>query len=139
VIALDTNVLVRAIVAEADADATTRAQQQRAMALLSSGKRLFIPLTVAQEVEWVLRSIYGMPVQDIAAVLQDLLHTENIETDRAAAVQQALAGYTNGLDFSDALHLALAGLCTGMASFDTRFAKRAGRLGLKPSVAAPAG
>jgi len=50
-----------------------------------------------------------------------------------------LAGYTNGLDFSDALHLALAGLCTGMASFDARFAKRAGRLGLKPSVAVPAG
>ena len=138
-IALDTNVLVRAIVTEANADAATRAQQQRAITLLSSGQKLFVPLSVVQELEWVLRSVYDMPVQDIADVLQDLLQTENIETDRAAAVQQALAGHRDGLDFSDALHLALSGLCTGMASFDARFARRAKRLALKPAVAAPTG
>lgn len=40
-IALDTNVLVRAIAAEIDADAATKAQRRKAQALLSSGRQLF--------------------------------------------------------------------------------------------------
>ena len=48
-IALDTNVLARAIIEEADADAATLAQQQAARALLSSGQTLFLPVTVIEE------------------------------------------------------------------------------------------
>ena len=136
-IALDTNVLARAIANEIDADAATKAQRKRAQTLLASGQQLFVPITVIEELEWVLRGAYGMPPADIAAVFEDMLAVENLTIDRAAAVSQALAGYRRGLDFSDALHLAQSGLCTGLASFDTRFVKTARRLGLEPEVSAP--
>ncbi|MDO8790125.1 MAG: type II toxin-antitoxin system VapC family toxin [Sulfuritalea sp.] len=136
-IALDTNVLARAIATEIDADAATKAQRRRAQALLSSGSQLFVPVTVVEELEWVLRGAYGMPPDDIAAVFEDMLAVENLTVDRAAAVSQALAWYRQGLDFSDALHLAQSGLCIGFATFDSRFARTARRLGLEPPVSAP--
>ena len=136
-IALDTNVLARAIASEIDADAATRAQRKRAQALLSSGRQLFVPVTVIEELEWVLRGAYAMPPEDIAAVFEDMLAVENLTVDRAAAVSQALAWYRQGMDFSDALHLAQSGLCSGFVTFDTRFAKTARRLGLEPAVSAP--
>ena len=136
-IALDTNILVRAIVTEMDADTATRAQQREAHALLNAGTGLFVPITVMQELEWVLRGAYGMPPDDIAALFEDMLAVENLTVDRAAAVSQALGWYRRGLDFSDALHLAQSGLCSGLATFDTRFAKTARRLGLEPQVSAP--
>lgn len=136
-IALDTNVLARAIASEIDADAATKDQRTRAQSLLSSGRQLFVPITVIEELEWVLRGAYGMPPDEIAALFEDMLVVETLSVDRAAAVSQALAWYREGLDFSDALHLAQSGLCTGLATFDTRFAKTARRLGLGPPVAAP--
>jgi predicted nucleic-acid-binding protein len=96
-------------------------------------------LTVVQELEWVLRSVYDMPPADIADLIDDLLAVENIAVDRAAAVAQAVNGYRRGLDFSDALRLALSNACASLASFDGGFVKRAHRLGLKPPVAVPGG
>ena len=136
-IALDTNILARAIAAEIDADAATKAQRKRAQALLSSGRQLFVPVTVIEELEWVLRGAYGMPQEDIAALFEDMLAVETLTVDRAAAVSQAIAWYRRGLDFSDALRLAQSGLCGGLATFDTQFAKTARRLGLEPPVSAP--
>lgn len=136
-IAVDTNILARAIVKETDSDSGTRRQQERARKLLTSGRDLFVPVTVVQELEWVLRAVYGMPVAAVAALFDDLLAVENITVDRAAAVAQAVAGYRNGLDFSDALHLAQAGICASLATFDAGFVKLANRLGLKPAVSAP--
>ena len=71
-IALDTNVLARAIVEEADADAATLAQQQAARALLSSGQALFLPVTVIEELEWVLRGVYDLPEAEIFEMVLDL-------------------------------------------------------------------
>jgi hypothetical protein len=84
-----------------------------------------------------VRGAYGMPPDDIAAVFEDMLAVENLTVDRAAAVGQALVWYRQGLDFSDALHLAQSGLCSGLATFDARFVKTARRLGLDPQVSAP--
>lgn len=136
-IALDTNILARAIAAEVDADAATKAQRARAQALLASNRQLFVPVTVIEELEWVLRGAYGMPTDEIATLFEDMLAVENLTVDRAAAVGQAIAWYRQGLDFSDALHLAQSGLCGGIATFDSRFAKAAHRLGLVPPVSAP--
>ena len=136
-IALDTNVLARAIAAESDADAATKAQRKRAQALLSSGRQLFVPITVIEELEWVLRGAYGMPPDEIAALFEDMLAVENLTVDRVGAVRQAIAWYRRGLDFSDALHLAQSGLCTSLATFDKQFSKAARRLNLKPPVSAP--
>jgi predicted nucleic-acid-binding protein len=136
-IALDTNVLARAIAAEIDSDAATKAQRKRAQALLSSGRQLFVPITVIEELEWVLRGAYGMPPDEIAALFEDMLAVENLTVDRVGAVSQAIAWYRRGLDFSDALHLAQSGLCTGLATFDNQFSKTARRLELKLPVSAP--
>jgi hypothetical protein len=45
-IALNINILARAIIEETDADETRLGQQQAARALLSSGQALFLPVTV---------------------------------------------------------------------------------------------
>jgi len=136
-IALDTNVLARAIAEEIDADAATKAQRRNAQALLSSGRQLFVPITVIEELEWVLRGAYGMPPDEIAALFEDMLAVENLTVDRVAAVSQAIAWYRRGVDFSDALHLAQSGLCSGLATFDKQFSKVARRLRLEPPVSAP--
>jgi hypothetical protein len=52
---LDTNVLARYFVAEQPADPATEAQRQAARQLIESGQPLFLPKTVALELEWVLR------------------------------------------------------------------------------------
>lgn len=136
-IALDTNVLARAIVTQSDADTATRAQQREARAMLGSGRELFVPVTVVQELEWVLRSAYDMPTGDIADLFRDLLCVENITVDRAAAVVQAIEGYQRGLDFSDALHLALSAACERLATFDSGFIKKSRQIGLQPTVESP--
>ncbi len=136
-IALDTNILARAIATEFDADSATQAQQRCAQNLLSSGQEMYVPITVIEELEWVLRGAYDMPREDIASVLDDMLSVQNIVVDRAAAVGQAVEWYRQGLDFSDGLHLAQAGLCAGFATFDTQFVKASRRLGLQPPVAIP--
>lgn len=136
-IALDTNILARAIAEEADADAVTLRQQRQARALLSSGQPLFVPVTVVLELEWVLRGAYGMPVADVAAVLEDLLSIESLTVDRAGAVARALKHYVAGLDFADALHLAHAGVCGSLATFNRRFANKARKQGLSPPVQVP--
>jgi predicted nucleic-acid-binding protein len=135
-IALDTNVLARAIVEEADADAAALAQQQAARALLSSGEALFLPVTVIAELEWVLRGVYDLPAADVLPVLEDLLAIDNLVVDRAAAVARALDGCRQGMDFSDALHLARAGHCDHLATLDARFRKLAERLELQTPVLA---
>ena len=136
-ISLDTNVLARAIAVEIDADTATTAQRKRAQALLSSGRQLFVPITVVEELEWVLRGAYGMPPDEIAALFEDMIKVENLTVDRVGAVSQAIAWYRQGLDFSDALHMAQSGLCAGLATFDKQFLKAARRLDLKPQVSAP--
>jgi predicted nucleic-acid-binding protein len=135
-IALDTNILARAIIDEADADAATLEQQQAARALLSSGEALFLPVTVIEELEWVLRGVYDLPEADVLALLEDLLGIDTLVVDRAAAVARAVDGYRQGMDFSDALHLAQAGHCGHLATFDARFRKLAKRLKLQPPVLA---
>lgn len=54
-IGLDPNVLARYFVEEADADSATEVQRQAARQLIESGLELFLPKTVALELEWVLR------------------------------------------------------------------------------------
>jgi predicted nucleic-acid-binding protein len=135
-IALDTNILARAIIEEADADAATLGQQQAARALLSSGQALFLPVTVIEELEWVLRGVYDLPATDVLTLLEDLLAIDDLVVDRAVAVAQAVEGYRHGMDFSDALHLAQAGHCGHLATFDARFRKLAKRLNLQPPVLA---
>jgi predicted nucleic-acid-binding protein len=136
-IALDTNILARAIIDEEEADEATLQQQEQARNLLSSGQELFLPVTVIEELEWVLRGVYRLPKDEIFGLIEDLLTIDTLVIDRAAAVARAVDGYRHGLDFSDALHLAQSGLCSRLATFDGRFLKLAKRLKLHPPVTEP--
>lgn len=120
--ALDTNVLVRALVQD---DA---AQARRAQACLSA-QPVYVPITVVLELEWVLRSRYGFSPKAIADAMEKLAMLENAVVGEQAAVVAAARKIRQGWDFADALHHALAAGCDDFATFDTLLARRAGRDG----------
>jgi len=130
-IALDTNVLVRLVTGD---DA---AQARRVAARIDTGAAFFVPLTVALELEWVLRGAYSLPPDRVAATFEALLSIRNLRFADDQVITRALNQYRTGLDFADALHLEAAHNCSAMLSFDTKFRNRAGRAGLEPPVVAP--
>jgi predicted nucleic-acid-binding protein len=124
---LDTNVLVRWLV---DDD---RRQSTLALELFEStrsrGERLFVPSTVALELEWVLRSRYGFDKESILSAFTALLETRELEFQSEQALERALHWFKQGTaEFADCLH---AAECTSadyapMLSFDARAARLPG-------------
>jgi predicted nucleic-acid-binding protein len=138
VIGLDTNVLARYFVEEDGADAATERQRQAARALIESGQPLFLPKTVALELEWVLRGYYGFTVEQVLLVFDHLLAHPSLSAEDRLSLEQAVAGLRGGLDFADALHHASSRCCETLASFDDRgFAQRIRQLNLAPRVVVP--
>src|SRR5690606_744506 len=66
----------------------------------------FIPITVILETEWVLRYTYGFSRETIGEALTRLMNLPNVTSSDDAALKLALSWHRQGLDFSDALHLA---------------------------------
>jgi len=129
--ALDTNVLARFFIDDAD-DAQAAKQRPSAVAALS--ERAFVAVTVLLELEWVMRGLYGLPPTDISRVLRVLSSIEHITLEDRSAVLMALDAFDQGLDFADALHIARSSRASGFATFDQRLAKRAKDLALSPPV-----
>lgn len=126
-LAIDTNIVVRLLVA----DDPVQAEAARS---LIGREDVLVSSTVLLEAEWVLRSAYDL---DRSAVLQTLSafcglpHVVLAEPDRvAAAIAWALAG----LDFADALHLAGAAGCEAFVTFDRRLFQAAARAPAAPAV-----
>ena len=130
-IALDTNVVVRLLVND---DAV---QARRARTLLAAGHDVRLPVTVLLEVEWVLRSAYGYPAPQVMTFLRALLGLPGVSTDNIAAVAAAIAACEQGLDFADALHLALSGDAERFYTFDANLRRRALRAMPGVQVSAP--
>ena len=120
VLAVDTNIVVRYLVKDDDS------QSSRARDILRSGP-IFIPLTVLLECEWVLRSLYGFSPSAVIGALEAFCGASGVAVGEAAAVKRAFRLAEQGLDFADALHLALAHGCEAFVTFDKRLAKRARR------------
>ena len=120
-IALDTNVVVRLLVDD-HPDQTRRARR-----LLETRQALVVP-TVLLETEWVLRGAYGIGRPAIVESMRRLLGLPSIALANADAIARALAWFEEGLDFADALHLALAAEVEEFMTFDSLFAKRAQRI-----------
>ena len=138
-IALDTNVLARFYV---DDPSDPEAGRQRPIAhrLLTESAQVFVPLTVVLELEWVLRAFYGFVANDFVRVVRHLLGLPNVSVEEWSRISDALAWHSDGLNFADALHLLASSHCTEFITFDDRrFARRAKRLGLVPSVSVPVG
>jgi predicted nucleic-acid-binding protein len=105
--AVDTNVLIRYIIQDEDSQFAT------VMKLLDEcaheGRPLFVPITVALELEWVLRSNFQVAKPDFISTLSQLLAATELSFQSEPALEVALARYRDSsADFSDCVHVALA-------------------------------
>jgi predicted nucleic-acid-binding protein len=121
-LAIDTNLVVRYLVAD------DPAQAGRARKLIDNND-VFVCTTVMLETEWVLRGVYGFSAGQCADALAGFAGLPRVTLEDAAATAKALNWMRRGVDFADGLHLAKAEGCEAFISFDRNFAKIANALG----------
>ena len=119
-VAVDTNVLVRLVVAD------HAAQTARAVAVFRSGP-VFIAKSVLLEAEWVLRYSYKLGDEAILRSMRAVLGLENVSIEDPSAIAAALRLLEQGLDFADALHIASSAQAERFVTFDAKLVKRARR------------
>ena len=93
-IAVDTNVLIRAVVRD------DPAQAKVATRVLKQAKLLAVALPSLCEFAWVLRQVYGFTAADVAIAIRALLAVANVEVNRPA-VEAGLSVLEAGGDFAD--------------------------------------
>ena len=93
-ITADTNVLVRTIVRDDEAQAVA------ARALLLQATVIAVPIPVLCECAWVLRRGYGHGANDVAAAIQAIVEIDTVVTDVPAA-EAGLTALRAGGDFAD--------------------------------------
>jgi predicted nucleic-acid-binding protein len=124
VIAVDTNVLVRLLVADNIA-------QFRVSQKLFEVEQIYVPDSVVLETEWVLRAAYELSSTQICGALRGLFGLPNVHLRNDRQISQIIVWYESGLDFADAFHLALSAEQSSLKTFDIDFIKRAKKLGTK--------
>jgi len=104
---LDTNILVRWLVED---DHKQTASVQKLFESARAGElMLFVPSTVALELEWVMRSRYEFEKATVLAAFNALLETQEIEFQDEAALEHALDQYRAGAaEFADCLHAGIS-------------------------------
>ena len=123
--ALDTNVLVRYVVQ--DDEAQLAAARRLIRKHVDEGQTLFVPVTVALELEWVLRSGFKYPRDEAIRILSNLLSAAELTFESERALEVALHLYRSGsADFADCLHIALAAQAGELPLWT--FDKRAGEV-----------
>lgn len=122
-IAVDTNVIIRLLTCD-------DVSQYRASQALFAKEDIFIADTVILETEWVLRYAYEFGPAVICQGLRKLFGLRNVHVNNAQIVAQALDWHEQGLDFSDAFHLALSPQHAVMKTFDAKFIKQAKKLSM---------
>ena len=93
-VAVDTNVLVRAVVRD------NPAQARVATKVLTDAELIAIALPCLCEFVWVLRRVYGFQSADAATAIRALLAAANVEMNRPA-VEAGLSVLEAGGDFAD--------------------------------------
>lgn len=93
-LAVDTNVLVRAVVRDHPAQAAI------ATKVLTGAESIAIALPCLCELVWVLRKVYGFQPADAAGAIRALLAAANVEINRPA-VEAGLAMLEADGDFAD--------------------------------------
>ena len=101
--AVDTNVLVRLLVAD------DPAQTRRALAYLEARRPLWVSTVVLVETVWVLTAVYGWSKAQILAMLETASNNRDFAFQSVETVRAAIAAYISGkADFSECLALELA-------------------------------
>lgn len=93
-VAVDTNVLVRAVVRDDPAQASVAATA------LTDAELIAVALPCLCEFVWVLLRVYGFQPSDAAAAIRALLAAANVEVNRPA-VEAGLSMLEAGGDFAD--------------------------------------
>jgi predicted nucleic-acid-binding protein len=122
-ITADTNVLVRAIVADEPK------QARLAQSALGKAETIAITPVALCELVWVLSRGYDIPASDIAGAIRKLIASANVEVNRPA-VEAGLMLLDQGGDFADGV-IAFEGANLGgvtFASFDKDAVKRLKKL-----------
>jgi predicted nucleic-acid-binding protein len=123
-ITADTNILVRAIVADEPK------QARLAQSALGKAELIAITPTTLCEFVWVLSRGYHIPLVDIAGAIRRLIASANVEVNRPA-VEAGLALLSQGGDFADGI-IAYEGASLGattFVSFDKDAVKHLKKLG----------
>jgi predicted nucleic-acid-binding protein len=118
-ITADTNVLVRAITEDHEA------QSKAAQSALKRAELVAIAIPALSELVWVLSQGYKVSSKDIAAAIRGLMNGDNVEVNRPA-VEAGLAFMDAGGDFADGV-IAYEGSWLGAETF-VSFDKRAVKL-----------
>ncbi len=93
-VAVDTNVLVRAVVRDDPAQASVAAK------VLTDAELIAVALPCLCEFVWVLLRVYNFQPSDAATAIRALLATANVEVNRPA-VEAGLSVLEAGGDFAD--------------------------------------
>ena len=126
--AIDTNVVVRYLTGD------DPGQAGKVRKVIDTGG-VFVSTTVLLECEWVLRSVYGLSGEDVAAALKAFSGLPEVTVESPYLLKEALDRAEKGMDFADALHLGAAAHCQTMLTFDRSFIRKA--RGASPKVTAP--
>ncbi len=117
-VAVDTNVLVRYLTWDDEAQAAAAAAE------IENADEVVVSTIVLCELVWVLRRAYRYATTEIINTLRELVETHNVETDRAAA-EAGLRMLARGADFADGVveHEAGRAKCHRLVTFDKDFAR----------------
>lgn len=129
-IALDTNILARYLLNDPPTQADI------AEKLLHGTEPCTAPITVFLELVWVLESC-DCERAEIGKSIRLLCGLNNFKPQHLDALAYALHWYDKGMDFGDAVHLAMSAKETGFKTFDKAFVKIARNAGAYPAVSAP--
>ena len=129
-VAVDTNVVVRYVTRD------DPAQERQARAVFLAN-RVFVPMTVLLETEWVLRCTYRYAPEQIAEALTMIVENEGVRVENPDATRRALGAFRQGIDLADALHLASCAGLDRFVTFDRPLSRRAARAFPKIQVVTP--
>jgi predicted nucleic-acid-binding protein len=125
-VAVDTNVLVRAVVQDDAAQARIAAKRLRETELIA------VTLPCLSEFVWVLTSVYGFSVLEVSGAVRALVGASNVQVNKPA-VDAGLNVFEAGGDFADGV-IAYEGLWPGAETF-VSFDNKAVKLLTKQGVA----
>jgi predicted nucleic-acid-binding protein len=126
-IGIDTNVLLRLLVR--DVDAQVKAAERFVATHCSSKEPGYVSRVVVIEIVWALRGFYGYDRSQIAASIRALLNISELEVESAEEIHRAIADFeTTSAGFVDCL-LARTNSAAGRehtVTFDRKAAKLEG-------------
>lgn len=126
-IALDTNVLARFLLRDDEK------QYRTAVSLLQKTREYTAPPSVLLELVWVLE-VNDCTRDEIVKGLHALFGLPNFKPMAFEAMAYALQWYEAGMDFGDAVHLALSAETDGFVTFDKAIGKQARKSAAFPPV-----